>query len=88
MKPELPLVTAYYSLRRPTFHLPRISHEFAEFMLEYQMIKALNNTETLCVLLRSICIHILVLNHMLKTPYLINIWTTAHYNITQCSGVC
>ena len=45
MKPELPRVAEYYSLRRPTFHLPRISHEFAEHMLEYQMIKALNNPE-------------------------------------------
>ena len=45
MKPELPRATEYYSLRRPTFHLPRISHEFAEHMLEYQMIKALNNSE-------------------------------------------
>ena len=34
------------SLRIPTFHLPQISHEFAEHMLEYQMIKALNNPET------------------------------------------
>ena len=45
MKPELPRVAEYYSLRRPTFHLPRISHEFAEHMLEYQTIKALNNPE-------------------------------------------
>ena len=45
MKPELPRVAEYYSLRRTTFHLPRISHEFAEDMLEYQMIKVLNNPE-------------------------------------------
>ena len=42
MKPQLPRVT---KLTRPTFHLPRISHEFAEHMLEYQMIKTLNNSE-------------------------------------------
>ena len=30
MNPELPRATEYYSLRRSTFHLPRISHEFAE----------------------------------------------------------
>ena len=46
MKPVLPRAAEYYSLRRPTFHLPRISHEFAVHMLKYQMIKALNNSET------------------------------------------
>ena len=45
MKPEPPRVAEYYSLRMPTFHLPRISHEFAEHMLEYQTIKDLNNPE-------------------------------------------
>ena len=84
MKPELPRVTEYYSLRRPTFHLPRISHEFVEHMLEYQMIKALNNLKLLHLLLRSRLIHILVLNYKnqnliyMLTLSLINIWTTAH----------
>ena len=45
VKPELLRVTEYYMLRKPSFHLPRISHEFVEHMLEYQMIKALNNSE-------------------------------------------
>ena len=43
MKPELPVVCDTHVIRHPTFHLPKIVHEFAEQLLKYQLIKLLNN---------------------------------------------
>ena len=42
MKPSLPQVCDHYNIRRPIFHLPIINHEYAEHLLEFQMIKLLN----------------------------------------------
>ena len=42
MKPVLPRICNYHEVRRPTFHLPNIKHEFAETMLSYQLIRLLN----------------------------------------------
>ena len=42
MKPIIPNVCSRYEIRRPTFHLPSINHEYAAHLLEYQMIKVLN----------------------------------------------
>ncbi len=42
MIPSLPRVCDHYAIRRPTFHLPHIVHEFAQHLVEYQMIKLLN----------------------------------------------
>ena len=30
MKPELPMISDHYEIGKPTFHLPKINHEFAE----------------------------------------------------------
>ena len=43
MKPELPRISDRYEIRKPTFHLPKINHEFAEQLLKYRLIVLLNN---------------------------------------------
>ena len=45
MIPSLPRVCDHYTIRRPTFHLPHIVHEFAQQLVEYQMIKLLNQPD-------------------------------------------
>ena len=40
MKPEIPRVC---DIGHSTFHLPNLSHEFAEQQIQYQMVKILNN---------------------------------------------
>ena len=42
MKPILPLICNRYPLRKSLFHLPKIKHKFAEHLLEYQLVKKLN----------------------------------------------
>ena len=44
MKPVLPRICNYHEIRRPTFHLPYIRHSFSEQLVEYQLIKILNDT--------------------------------------------
>ena len=43
MKPSLPVICNYYGIRNPKFHLPPIKHAFAEQMIQYCLIKLLNN---------------------------------------------
>ena len=43
MKPSLPVICNYYGIRNPNFHLPPIKHAFAEQMIQYCLIKLLNN---------------------------------------------
>ena len=43
MKPSLPVACNYYGMRNPKFHLPLIKHAFAEQMIQYSLIKLLNN---------------------------------------------
>ena len=42
MKPVLPRICDHYDIRRPSFHLPVIQHEFAEQLLSYQITTMLN----------------------------------------------
>ena len=35
MKPVLPVICSLYEVRKPTFHLPHINHEYAEQLLKY-----------------------------------------------------
>ena len=42
MKPELPRICNYHEIRRPTFHLPAIKHEFAEALVKVQLTRLLN----------------------------------------------
>ena len=51
MKPKLPELCNIYSIRKPTFHLPVIRHEFAKQLIEYKLLERLN-TES-CTLLIS-----------------------------------
>ena len=37
MKPVLPRISDNYGMRRPSFHLPLIKHDFAEQLLSYQL---------------------------------------------------
>ena len=43
MKPSLPVICNYYGIRNPKFHLPPIKHAFAEQIIQYCLIKLLNN---------------------------------------------
>jgi len=43
IKPVLPEICNHYEVRSPYFHLPDIKHKFAEQLIQYQLIKLLNN---------------------------------------------
>ena len=43
MKLELPRISDHYEIRKLTFHLHKINHEFAEQLLKYRLIVLLNN---------------------------------------------
>ena len=45
MKPNLPVICNHYNVRNPKFHLPLIKHEFAKQLLQYCLIKLLNEDE-------------------------------------------
>ena len=42
IKPLLPRICDNYDIRRPSFHLPLIKHDFAEQLLSYQLTTVLN----------------------------------------------
>ena len=42
MKPVLPRICDNYDIRRPSFHLPLIKHDFAEQLIIYQLTTMLN----------------------------------------------
>ena len=39
MKPKLPELCNVYSIRKPTFHLPVIKHEFVKQLIEYKLLE-------------------------------------------------
>ena len=43
LKPSMPLVCDYYGLPNPKIHLPTIRHDFAKQLVQYCLIKLLNN---------------------------------------------
>ena len=43
MKPNLPVICNYYCIRKPKFHLPVIRHGFAEQLIQYNLIRTINN---------------------------------------------
>ena len=45
MKPNLPVICNHYNVRNAKFHLPLIKHEFAKQLLQYCLIKLLNEEE-------------------------------------------
>ena len=44
MKPLLPSICDNYDIRRPSFHLPLMKHDFEEQLLSYQLTTMLNET--------------------------------------------
>ena len=52
MKPTLPELCNVYSIRKPTFHLPVIMHEFARQLIGYKLLELLN-TESGTLLISS-----------------------------------
>ena len=43
MKPNLPVICNYYGIRKPKFHLPIIRHLFAEQLIQYNLIRIIND---------------------------------------------
>ena len=43
MKPNLPVICNYYGIHKPKFHLPIIRHGFAEQLIQYNLIRTINN---------------------------------------------
>ena len=43
MKPNLPVICNYYGIRKPKFHLPIIRHMFAEQLIQYNLIRIIND---------------------------------------------
>ena len=43
MKPNLPVIFNYYGIRNPKFYLPIIRHGFAEQLIQYNLIRTINN---------------------------------------------
>ena len=57
MKPILPRICNFHEIRKPTFHLPVIKHEFAEQLIKYQMIKILNHHTTSLLITAKVYTH-------------------------------
>ena len=53
MKAKLPELSNVYSIRKPTFHLPVIRHEFAKQFIEYKLLELLNTAESGTLLISS-----------------------------------
>ena len=58
MKPVLSRIVNVYEIRKPTFHLPKIRHEFAEQLIEYCLINYLNKEEDV-ISITTKCLRIL-----------------------------
>ena len=43
MKPNLPVICNYYGIRKLKFHLPIIRHVFAEQLIQYNLIRIIND---------------------------------------------
>ena len=43
IKLNLPVTCNYYCIRKPKFHLPIIRHGFAEQLIQYNLIRTINN---------------------------------------------
>ena len=43
MEPNLPVICNYFGIRKSKFHLPIIRHGFAEQLIQYNLIRTINN---------------------------------------------
>ena len=57
MKPVLPRIVNVYEIRKTTFHLPKIRHEFAEQLIEYCLINYLNKEEDVISITTKVFTH-------------------------------
>ena len=57
MKPVLPRIVNVYEIRKPTFHLPKIRHEFAEQLIEYCLINYSNKEEDVISITTKVFTH-------------------------------
>ena len=53
LKPSMFLVCDYYEVRNPKIHLPTIRHDFAKQLVQYCLIKLLNNDNEYTTLNKS-----------------------------------
>ena len=42
-KPNIPVICNYYGIRKPKFNLPIIRHGFAEQLIQYNLIRTIND---------------------------------------------
>ena len=47
MKPNVPVICDHYNVRNPKFHLPVIKHDFAKQLIQYCLIKLLNENDNI-----------------------------------------
>ena len=47
MKPNVPVICDHYNVRNPKFHLPVIKHDFAKQLIQYCLIKLLNEDDNI-----------------------------------------
>ena len=47
MKPNVPVICDHYNVRNLKFHLPVIKHDFAKQLIQYCLIKLLNENENI-----------------------------------------
>ena len=74
MKPNLPVLCNYYGIRKPKFHLPIIRHGFAEQLIQYNLVRTINNeVESVgimdVVLTQSFCAFKSKIKHRIISPY-------------------
>ena len=53
LKPSMPVVCDYYGVCNPKIHLPTIRHDFAKQLVQYCLIKLLNNDNEYTTLNKS-----------------------------------
>ena len=49
----LPNICNIYNIRHPTFHPPLVKHDFAEQILDHQLIKFLNTNKSITFTLKA-----------------------------------
>ena len=72
IKPKLPEIIEHYEIRNPVFHLPAIKHKFAENLLQYCLIKQINEEHCFSMMSDKCKGHLfIVLRYLLSTEFLI-----------------
>ena len=74
MKPNVPVICDHYNVRNPKFHLPAIKHDFAKQLIQYCLIKLLNEDENISkiadkVFEQTFCMFKSILKNKVITSY-------------------